>query len=57
MKDELREVFVLAELEQLPGPEIAQLLGLNSNTMHSRLRAARAEFNVLVRRERAKEGL
>ncbi len=56
MRDELREVFVLAELEQVPGPEIAQLLGLNANTMHSRLRAARSEFNVLVRRERAKEG-
>lgn len=56
MKDELREVFVLAELEQLPGPEISALLGLNGNTMHSRLRAARSEFNVLVRRERAREG-
>jgi RNA polymerase sigma-70 factor, ECF subfamily len=56
MSDDLREVFVLAELEQLPGPEIATLLGLNGNTMHSRLRAARNEFNVLVRRERAREG-
>jgi RNA polymerase sigma-70 factor, ECF subfamily len=56
MTDELREVFVLAELEQLPGPEISTLLGLNANTMHSRLRAARGEFNVLVRRERAREG-
>jgi len=57
MTDELREVFVLAELEQLPGPAIAALLGLNSNTMHSRLRAARGEFNVLVRRERARGSL
>jgi RNA polymerase sigma-70 factor, ECF subfamily len=56
MTDELREVFVLAEIEQLPGPEIADILQLNSNTMHSRLRAARSEFNVLVRRERAREG-
>jgi len=54
MSDELREVFVLAEIEQLPGPQIASLLGLNPNTMHSRLRAARNEFNVLMRRERAR---
>ena len=56
MTDELREVFVLAELEEMPGPEIAALLGLNQNTASSRLRAARAEFNVLVRRAMAREG-
>ena len=56
MQEELREVFVLADLEELPGAEIAQLLGLNPNTMDSRLRAARAEFNVLVRRALAREG-
>jgi RNA polymerase sigma-70 factor, ECF subfamily len=56
MQEELREVFVLADLEELPGAEIATLLGLNPNTMYSRLRAARAEFNVLVRRAHAREG-
>jgi RNA polymerase sigma-70 factor (ECF subfamily) len=47
MRDELRDVFVLAELEQLPGPEIAALLELNPNTMHGRLRAARQEFEAI----------
>lgn len=50
MSDEHREVFVLAEIEQVPGPEIAELLALNTNTMHSRLRAARAEFEGLRKR-------
>jgi RNA polymerase sigma-70 factor, ECF subfamily len=56
MQEELREVLVLADLEELPGAEIASVLGLNPNTMYSRLRAARAEFNVLVRRAYAREG-
>ena len=56
MQEELREVFVLSDLEELPGAEIANLLGLNPNTTYSRLRAARAEFNVLVRRALAREG-
>jgi RNA polymerase sigma-70 factor (ECF subfamily) len=55
MDDELREVFVLTEIEQLPGPEIASLLGLNPNTMYSRLRTARAEFEAIMKRMRAME--
>jgi len=47
MEDPLREVFVLVELEQVPGPEVAALLDLNPNTMHSRLRSARARFEEL----------
>lgn len=47
MEDDLRDVFVLAEIEQVPGPEIATILELNPNTMHSRLRAARMRFEVL----------
>ncbi|KIG16661.1 RNA polymerase ECF-subfamily sigma factor [Enhygromyxa salina] len=39
-----REVFVLAELEGMRGREIAAALGLNNNTVHSRLRAARKAF-------------
>jgi RNA polymerase sigma-70 factor (ECF subfamily) len=42
--DDKREVFVLAELEQMTAPEIASALGLNVNTVYSRLRTARAEF-------------
>ncbi|MBL8953099.1 MAG: sigma-70 family RNA polymerase sigma factor [Myxococcaceae bacterium] len=40
-----REVFVLAELEQLSAPEIAELMGTPVNTVYSRLRLARERFN------------
>jgi RNA polymerase sigma-70 factor (ECF subfamily) len=39
-----REVFVLAELEQMTGPEIAEILGVPLNTVYSRLREARIRF-------------
>jgi RNA polymerase sigma-70 factor (ECF subfamily) len=39
-----REVFVLAEIEQLSSVEIAEILGANVNTIYSRLRVARQEF-------------
>jgi len=39
-----REVFVLYELEELEGAEIAVLLGIPVNTVWSRLRLARAAF-------------
>ncbi len=39
-----REVFVLAEIEELSVVEIAEVLGANVNTIYSRLRAARQEF-------------
>ena len=41
---EKREVFVLAEIEQLSSVEIAEVLGTNVNTIYSRLRVARQEF-------------
>lgn len=42
------EVFVLAHLEQLTVPEIAEGVGENLNTVYSRLRAARKELDELV---------
>lgn len=39
-----RAVFVMAELEQMTAPEIAQALSMNLNTVYSRLRSARIEF-------------
>lgn len=45
-----REVFELAELEGLPIPEVAELVGINLNTAYSRLRAARALFQGAVSR-------
>ncbi len=47
-----RTVFVLGELEELSAPEIAEALGTNLNTVYSRLRAARAEFDAAFRRHR-----
>lgn len=41
---ERREVYVLAELEQLPPREIAALLSCKLNTVYSRLRRAREDL-------------
>jgi len=53
MPDERREVFILSELEQMSVPEIAASVGANTNTVYSRLRAARADFEKAVARTRA----
>lgn len=45
-----REVFVLAELEGMTGPEIAEALALEVTTVHSRLHVARAEFDAAAAR-------
>jgi RNA polymerase sigma-70 factor, ECF subfamily len=45
-----REVFVLAELEQLPHLEIAAALGVHVNTVANRLHAARLTLERLLRR-------
>jgi RNA polymerase sigma-70 factor (ECF subfamily) len=56
LDDEKREVFVLAELEQMSVPEIAEILGANTNTVYSRLRAARKDFEQAAARHRARDG-
>jgi RNA polymerase sigma-70 factor (ECF subfamily) len=56
LDDEKREAFVLAELEQLTVPEIAEALETNVNTVYSRLRAARREFDESVARHHARDG-
>ena len=50
MPEELREVFVLFELEEMTTPEIATLLGIPTGTAASRLRRAREEFDRRVAR-------
>jgi RNA polymerase sigma-70 factor (ECF subfamily) len=50
MDDDKRAVFVMAELEQMTAPEIAEALEVNVNTVYSRLRAARIGFNEAVAR-------
>jgi RNA polymerase sigma-70 factor (ECF subfamily) len=47
-------VFVLAELEGLSVPEIAQATSSNVNTVYSRLRAARKAFDRSLKRRRAR---
>jgi RNA polymerase sigma-70 factor (ECF subfamily) len=44
LDEDKREVFILAELEELTIAEIADALGANANTIASRLRAARRQF-------------
>ena len=51
---EKRDVLVLAELEEMTVPEIAELLGANVNTVYARLRAARQQFEAAHARHRAR---
>jgi RNA polymerase sigma-70 factor (ECF subfamily) len=48
LDDDKREVFVLAELEGLTIAEIAEALEANANTIASRLRAARRDFELAL---------
>ena len=50
-----RDVFVLAEMEQVSAPEIAAIVGAPLNTVYSRLRLARAEFSKALARRRARD--
>ncbi len=50
LDEEKRVPFVLMEIEQMTAQEVAELLGIKVNTVYSRLRLARAEFNRLVAR-------
>ena len=52
LPDELREVFVLYELERLSTAEIAELLELKIGTVASRLRRAREGFQSAAARLR-----
>lgn len=50
LDEDKRAVFVLAELEQMTAPEIALALDVKLNTVYSRLRAARREFEEVLAR-------
>lgn len=53
--DELkREVFILAEIEEMTVPEIAEALEIPVNTAYSRLRAARLAFEAGLARRAAR---
>jgi RNA polymerase sigma-70 factor, ECF subfamily len=47
-----REVFVLSEILEMSGREIADLIGVPMNTVYSRLRSAREEFDAAARRQK-----
>ena len=49
-----REVFVMAELDELSAPEIAEVLEIPLNTVYSRLRAAREAFEEALARHSAR---
>lgn len=55
LDEDKREVFILAELEQISAPEISASLGVNVNTVYARLRAARLAFEDAMKRERARD--
>jgi RNA polymerase sigma-70 factor, ECF subfamily len=55
MDEDQRTVFVLAEIEQMPVPEIAGAIDVKVNTVYSRLRLARREYDRQLARLRAKD--
>jgi RNA polymerase sigma-70 factor (ECF subfamily) len=52
LDDDRRAVFILHDLEGHTGPEIAALLEIPVNTVHSRLRLARADLVAALQRLR-----
>ncbi len=51
-----REVFILAELEQITQEEIAEALGVHVNTVAYRLRAAKQALEKLIRNQQRDRG-
>jgi RNA polymerase sigma-70 factor (ECF subfamily) len=54
MPDEMRECFVLFELEDLSAPEIAALLSIPPGTVASRVRRAREHIRLRLARDRTR---
>ena len=52
LSEERRDVFVLAMLDQLTIPEVAETLGIPLNTAYTRLRAVRLEFQKALKLQR-----
>lgn len=55
LPEEQREVFVLAEVEQMTANEIGAVLETNPNTVRTRLRSARMSVQASLSRRRAAE--
>lgn len=56
LDDNRRAVFIMAELEQMTAPEIAQVLAANLNTVYSWLRTARVSFSKALEQMHAAGG-
>lgn len=54
MSEELRAVFILSEIEELPVREIAEVLAVPQGTVSSRLRSAREKFHAGIKRLQAR---
>jgi len=52
LDDEKREVLVMVDLQELRVTEVAEVLGVNVNTVYTRLRAAREQFEAAVQETR-----
>jgi len=52
---ERRAVLVMAEVEEMTAAEIAEILSLPLNTVYSRIRLARRDFEAALKRCRARE--
>ncbi len=55
LEPEKRAVFVMFELEEKPGAEIAEIMGIPLGTVHSRIHSARADFEKELSRLRLRE--
>ena len=55
LDEDKRAVFILAEIEGMTTVDIAEGLGVNANTVASRVRIARQKFEAALRRFRARE--
>ncbi len=55
MPADVRTVFVLIEIEELPLAEVAQIIEAPIGTVSSRLRRARQTFEAILKRRRAAE--
>ncbi len=54
LDEDRRVVFLMVDYEQMSVPEVAAALGVNVNTLYSRLRAARIDFDAALSRHRAR---
>jgi RNA polymerase sigma-70 factor (ECF subfamily) len=54
LPSERRAVLVMAEVEDMTAAEIAEIVGVPLNTVYSRLRLARRDFEAALKRERAR---